>query len=187
MKKIPVFLFAICILVLGQPGSAYSQDVPVYNAFLYLEGIQGESTDHYHKDEIDVLSWSWQMSSSSTMTLGVASGFGEVIIRPIIIIKQIDKSSPLISLNLLKGSVITEAVLKIAPVLTAGDSFDVVRITMKNVRIVHQCVEGEGTTIREKVALSFGSICYRYIQLKLDGSPGTVIEKCWDLEAHTEF
>ena len=27
--------------------------------FLKLDGIKGESQDHKHKDEIDVLAWSW--------------------------------------------------------------------------------------------------------------------------------
>lgn len=101
MKKIPVLLFALCLVGFGHSGPVYSQ---VLDTFLYLEGIEGEATDADHKDEIDVLSWSWQMSSSTTMHVGGGGGVGEVIIRPMIIIKKIDKASPLISLSLLKGS-----------------------------------------------------------------------------------
>ena len=32
--------------------------------FLKLDGIKGESLDATHKDEIDVLAWSWGLSQS---------------------------------------------------------------------------------------------------------------------------
>jgi len=182
MKKIPVVLFVLCLVFFGHSGPVYSQ---LLETFLYLEGIQGEAVDADHKDEIDVLSWSWQMSSSSTMHVGGGGGVGEVIIRPMIIIKKIDKSSPLIALSLLKGSAIQEAILTIRK---AGDpSLDYARIIMKNVWITHQSVDGEGTMVYEKVALAFASICYQYTPQNADGTLAPAIEKCWNLEANTEF
>lgn len=182
MKKIPVLLFALCLVVFGHSSSVYSQ---VLDSFLYLDGIQGEATDADHKDEIEVLSWSWQMSSSSTMHVGGGGGVGEVIIRPVIIFKRIDKASPLISLSLLKGSIIPEAILTIRK---AGDQpLNYARITMKPVWITHLSIDGEGTTVYEKVALAFGSICYQYTPQNADGSLAPPIEKCWNLEANTEF
>ena len=39
--------------------------------FLKIAGIKGESADgSTHKDEIDVLAWSWGMSQSGTAHLG---------------------------------------------------------------------------------------------------------------------
>ena len=182
MKKIPVVLFTLCLVFFGHSGVVYSQ---VYDVFLYLEGIEGESIGLDHENEIDVLSWSWQMSSSSAMHVGGGGGVGEVIVRPMVIHKQIDKSSPLISLSLLKGSPIPEAVLTIRK---AGENpINIARITMKNVWIIHHSVEGEGTMVSEKVALAFGSICYQYTPQNIDGSTGAVIEKCWNLETKVEF
>ena len=40
--------------------------------FLKIDGIPGESTDVNHKDEIDVLSWSWGV----TQTGGSGGGGG---------------------------------------------------------------------------------------------------------------
>jgi type VI secretion system secreted protein Hcp len=34
------------------------------DVFLKVDGINGESTDSRHRGEIDVLSWSWRMTSS---------------------------------------------------------------------------------------------------------------------------
>ena len=39
--------------------------------------IKGESKDHKHKDEIDVLAWSWGVSNSGTFHHGWRRGFRE--------------------------------------------------------------------------------------------------------------
>ena len=38
--------------------------------FLKIDGIKGESLDDKHKDEIDVLSFSWGVSQSGSMAFG---------------------------------------------------------------------------------------------------------------------
>ena len=38
--------------------------------FLKVDDLKGESVDSKHKGEIDVLSWSWNMSQSGTTHLG---------------------------------------------------------------------------------------------------------------------
>lgn len=183
MKKIPALLFALCILVPGYSGLAYSQ---VVNTFLHLEGIEGEAVAAGHENEIEVLSWSWQMSATNyAMHAGGYGGVDKAIVRPVIINKLIDKASPLISISLLKGISIPEAVLRTRK--SGADPFDFARITMKPVRIVHQSVESDGTVIYEKVALSFGSICYQYTPQKADGTPDAIVERCWSLEANQEF
>ena len=44
--------------------------------FLKLEGIKGESQDDKHRDEIDVLSFSWGVSQTGTMAFGGGAGAG---------------------------------------------------------------------------------------------------------------
>jgi len=43
--------------------------------FLKIDGVDGESSDDKHKNQIDILSWSWGASNSGSM----ASGGGGVI------------------------------------------------------------------------------------------------------------
>ena len=60
---------AVLILVaVINPGAAPEpvQAAAAVDYFLQIEGIDGESTDKDHKDEIDVLAWSWGMSQSDT-------------------------------------------------------------------------------------------------------------------------
>ena len=44
--------------------------------FARIGTIQGESQDAEHKDEIEVLSWSWGMSQSGTVAHGGGGGEG---------------------------------------------------------------------------------------------------------------
>ncbi len=44
-----------------------------YDIFLKIDGIDGESMDDKHKNEIEVLSWRWNIHQESTMHAGRAS------------------------------------------------------------------------------------------------------------------
>ncbi|WP_176207530.1 type VI secretion system tube protein Hcp, partial [Salmonella enterica] len=41
-----------------------------YDIFLKIDGIDGESMDDKHKNEIEVLSWRWNIHQESTMHAG---------------------------------------------------------------------------------------------------------------------
>lgn len=81
--------------------------------FLKLDGIKGEAQDNTHKDEIDVLAWSWGASQSGTTHMGSGGGSGKASFQDLSITKYIDASS----FNLLKhvsnGKHIAEATLTI--------------------------------------------------------------------------
>ncbi len=60
------------------------------------EGFEGESTARGHKDEIDVLAWSWGVSQSGSFHVGGGGGAGKANFQDITIVKPIDKSSPML-------------------------------------------------------------------------------------------
>src|SRR4051794_31511408 len=66
--------------------------------FMKIDDIKGESSDGSHKDEIEVLSWSWGMSQSGTAQSGTGGGAGKVNVQDLSFTKYVDKSSP----NLMK-------------------------------------------------------------------------------------
>ena len=76
-------LIAIAVSLLG---SLISPAHAAVDMFLKIEGVKGESQDQAHKDEIDVLAWSWQLSKASPATTPV--------IRPISVLKYTDSASP---------------------------------------------------------------------------------------------
>jgi type VI secretion system secreted protein Hcp len=176
MRKIAILIFvALSLLVVASPALAAN--------FLKIEGIEGDSLDQNHQNEIDVVSWSWQMSMPNTALMsGADRETARPIVRPLLITKEIDKASPEIAIRLLEGSIIPEAILSVTKAVDGG-RIDFLVITMQNVQIVHQSNESDSIdgVVYESVALAFSNICYRYIPFSLDGVPGAPIEKCWDI------
>ena len=54
--------------------------------------IQGEAQDYKHKDEIDVLAWSWGVSQSGSFHQGLGGGAGKANFQDLSVTKYIDKS-----------------------------------------------------------------------------------------------
>jgi type VI secretion system secreted protein Hcp len=81
------------------------------NAYLKIEGIKGESTATQHKDEIDVMSFSWGIAQSGTVGGGGGGGTGKASAEDFSFVLKIDKSSPLLYKFLATGEHIKEATL----------------------------------------------------------------------------
>src|SRR5437899_7190000 len=79
-----------------------------YDSFLKIEGIKGESLDSKHKDEIEVLSFSWGATQPGAFGGG---GTGKVSAQDFSFVVKIDKSSPLLFKYLATGAHLKEAVL----------------------------------------------------------------------------
>ena len=62
--------------------------------FLKLDGIQGESQESGHKDEIQIMSWSWGASQVSSVSSTGGSGAGKVSLSDFSIMANFDKSTP---------------------------------------------------------------------------------------------
>ena len=67
--------------------------------FAKIDGIKGESLDDRHKDEVEVLSWSWGVTQSGSITLGGGGGAGKATFNDFSFTHHLDKASP----NLLKA------------------------------------------------------------------------------------
>ncbi len=62
--------------------------------FLKIASIQGESEDKTHKDEIQILSFSWGVSNQGAGAYGSGSGAAKASVSDIQIQKLVDKSTP---------------------------------------------------------------------------------------------
>src|SRR5262249_20296840 len=79
--------------------------------FLKIDGIDGESQDHKHKGEIDLLSWSWGEHQSGTHGAGGGGGAGKVSMGDFHFVMHINKASPKLMLACADGEHIRKAVL----------------------------------------------------------------------------
>lgn len=138
--------------------------------FLKLGDIKGESKDSSHKDEIDVLAWSWGLSQSGNAQSGGGAGAGKVNVQDISITKYVDSASHLLISSTCKGTHHKEATLVVRK---AGDKpLEYIIIKMKEVMVTSVSTGGSGGEDRltENVSLNFAEFEYAYQPQKADGS-----------------
>src|SRR6266496_1181094 len=64
--------------------------------FAKIGDIKGESLDDKHKDEVEVLSWSWGVTQSGAVGAGGGAGAGKASFHDFNITHRVDKASPVL-------------------------------------------------------------------------------------------
>lgn len=156
--------------------------------FLKLTDVKGEAQDKTHKDEIDVLAWSWGMSQSGTMHTGGGGGGGKVSVQDVSITKYIDKSSTVLAAYCASGKQFKEGVLTVRK--AGGDApLEYYILTMKDVIVSSLSTGGSGGEDRltENISLNFAEFKVAYQPQKPDGTAdGGALEFGWDIAANVK-
>lgn len=150
--------------------------------FLKIEGAKGESQDKEHKDEIDVLAWSWGMSNSGSFHTGSAGGATRTNFQDISVTKYIDKASPILMLACANGKHFDKANLVVRK---AGKTpLEYLKIEMKQVIVTSVSVGGSGGEDRltENISLNFAQVKVIYTPQKPDGTADSEVPFSWDIE-----
>src|SRR5262245_36197630 len=79
--------------------------------FIKIDDIKGEASDAKHKDEIDVLSWTWGVSQAGSAHHGSGTGTGKATIRDVSFTKYLDRSTPVLMKYCCKGKFFQQATL----------------------------------------------------------------------------
>ena len=144
--------------------------------FLKFGDIKGEAQDDAHKDEWDILSWSWGMSQSGTTHMGGGGGAGKVAVNDLHITKYVDKASPNLHLACCTGKHYDQALLTIRK---AGDKpVEYYKLTLEEVLVSSVSMGGQGSDDRltENVTLNFAKFKSEYTPQKSDGSGDAAVE-----------
>src|SRR5215204_6521956 len=96
--------------------------------FLKLDPIKGESQDDKHKDEIDVLSWSWGMHQTGTTHQGTGGGAGKVSVQDLTFTHYVDKASADLIKACTKGDHIAKGTLVVRK--AGGEALEYIKIEM---------------------------------------------------------
>jgi type VI secretion system secreted protein Hcp len=105
-----------------------------FNAFLKIDGIPGESKDSKHKDEIEVLSFSWNIKQTLVSDGGGGGGAGKAQVSDFTIVKHIDKASPVLMVAVCTGEHIRDAMFTVEDPRAArggkgGEAFLKIKLT----------------------------------------------------------
>ena len=152
--------------------------------FMKLEGIKGESQDHAHGDEVDILAWSWGMSNSGTTHTGSGGGAGKVNVQDLSFTKYVDLSSTALMLSCANGKHIKTATLTVRK---AGETpLEYIIITMSDLIVSSISTGGSGGEDRltENVSLNFRRVEVAYKEQTKDGKAGGGTPFKWDIAAN---
>jgi type VI secretion system secreted protein Hcp len=151
--------------------------------FAKISDIKGESLDAKHKDEIEVLSFSWGVSSSSAGPIGSGGGAGKATFKDLAIVHAIDKASPQLLKACATGAHLKEATITHRKAGKGQYEFLVVKM---NDIIITSVTHGGATDqpYAETVSLAFAKVDYEYFPQKADGSLDAPVFFKYDLAAN---
>jgi type VI secretion system secreted protein Hcp len=138
--------------------------------FAKIGDIKGESTDAKHKDEIDVLSWSWGVTHSGSVGHGGGGGAGKASFHDLNFTHHIDKATPLLMKSCATGTHIPEAVITVRKAGKSQQEYLVIKMNQVLITSVAMSVSVEEPTTAENVTLQAAKVDLEYRAQKADGS-----------------
>jgi len=154
--------------------------------FLKLGDIKGESGDAKHKDEIEVLSWSWGVQQPGSMSSGGGGGVGKATFPDMSIMTYVDKATPVLMAKCTQGDHIDKGVLTCRKAGKGQQEYLIVN--MKKVFITSVSPNGAAGGDRETVGITFQfeNVDLEYKPQKSDGSLDASSHFKYDLKAQKE-
>ncbi|XLY88254.1 Hcp family type VI secretion system effector [Ectopseudomonas mendocina] len=157
--------------------------------FIKIGDIKGESQDKTHKDEIEVLNWSWGMSQSGNMHTGTGGGAGKVSIQDLSLTKYVDKASPNLMMHCSSGKHVPKVTLTVRK--AGGDAqVEYLIINLEEVLISSLSTGGSGSDDRliENITLNFAKVTVDYQPQKADGTKdGGPIKYGWNIRSNVKI
>src|SRR5262245_41740755 len=153
------------------------------DTFAKIGDIKGESLDAKHKDEVDMLSWSWGLSNeTSGPGPGGGGAAGKPSFKDLQFTHVIDKASPGFMTACATGQHIKDATITARKAGHAQQEYLIIK--MNEVVITNVALASTGDPPIESVTLQFGKIDLEYRPQKQDGSLDTGVHFKFDLKAN---
>jgi len=158
------------------------------NYFLKIEGIDGESTDADHADWIEVHGYNWGVESPSAVS-GGSGGHraGRVNFQDLGVLKHFDNASPDLMIHCASGKHIPT--IELDCTLITGDRHTFAKYLLNDC-IVSSVTNGSNDEARDRpsetVTFSYRKIRVEYTPMDQAGTPGSTIDRTWDLETNQE-
>jgi type VI secretion system secreted protein Hcp len=161
------------------------EEVPVVasDIFAKLGDIKGESLDDKHKDEIEVLSWSWGVTNAAPASTGTGAGAGKPKFQDFSFTHKIDKASPVLMQACATGVHLKEATITHRKAGKGQQEFLIIKM---NDVIVTALTDGDTSDggSSETVSLAFAKVDVEYKPQKADGSLDAGVHFKYDLKAN---
>ncbi len=151
--------------------------------FLKLDGINGESADDKHKNEITVLSFSWGANQVTSVAGTGGSGAGKANLSDLSIMKNYDAASAPLYKALLKGTHIATGVL--SAVKSGANGAPFLKISLAELFVTSVQISGSSEIPMESVSFSYNSIKTEYWQQDEKGQLQAKAPVTYNLKGNT--
>ncbi|MCB0375991.1 MAG: type VI secretion system tube protein Hcp [Sinomicrobium sp.] len=155
MKKAHFSLLLFCLFLFTGIASAQRM-------YIKIDGVDGEATERNHRNWIDLQSYKQGVSSEAGVTTGAARmRAGKTSFGDLVIVKKIDKTSPVLMQKCAGGEVIPKVELEITE--PNGNSF--YKVIMDEVRITGVTVSSDcssGCQTMEEVSFYYNKITWEH-------------------------
>jgi len=153
--------------------------------FLKLEGIDGESLDHKHGREIEIVEFTWGLSNNASYALTQQDAANKAKVDNVTVTKYFDKASITLAQYCAMGQHIPQG--RITCRKNSGEAkVDYLLIVLKKVMVTD--IKWAGKEVApgapETVTLSFGQFKLFYTAQDSSGASGDVNEFGFDVQTH---
>jgi type VI secretion system secreted protein Hcp len=168
-------------LTLTNPGKALAVD-----AFLKVDGVDGESTDKDHKNWIPVINWSF--GNSAPLDPQTSSRTGKFKMQDFKFTKRTDKASPTLFGAVASGKHYPKVELSVNKSGSGGAQF--LKIELKNssissfVSLGSSGAGGSEAYPMEEIMLNFDNIKFTYTEFDARGAKKGTIEVSVDVQSN---
>jgi type VI secretion system secreted protein Hcp len=152
--------------------------------FAKIGDIKGESVDAKHKDEIEVLSFSWGVTNAAVAPPGGGGGgAGKATFHDLSIVHNIDKASPKLMQACATGTHLKDATITHRKAGKDQQEYLIVKLNDVLITgVIHGRTSGEAGS--ETVSLAFAKVDLEYRPQKPDGSLDAGVHFKFDLKTH---
>jgi type VI secretion system secreted protein Hcp len=154
--------------------------------FLKIDGIDGESQDSKHKNEIQLESWSWGETQGGFMTAGGGGGAGKVSMQDFHFVMKVNKASPKLFSTCSDGSHIKKAVLVCRK--AGKDQQEYLTWTFTDLLVSSYQTGGSAGDVvpTDQISLNFTQIEVEYKEQKQDGTLGPSVKAGWNVKTNAK-
>lgn len=150
--------------------------------FLKIDGVEGESKDAKHQNEIDVLSWTWGAHNSGSFAIGGGGGSGVVNMQDFSFTMMISKATPKLMLACATGDHIKTATLTCRK--AGKEQQEYLKIKFSDILVSNYQTGGsEGQEVPvESISLNFSKVEMDYKEQLATGGLGGAVTAGFDLK-----
>jgi type VI secretion system secreted protein Hcp len=150
--------------------------------FAKIGDIKGESLDSKHKDEIEVLSFSWGVTNPANIKSG-GGGAGKATFTDLSFLHNVDKASPNLLTACATGAHLKEATITQRKAGKGQQEYLIIK--MNDVIVTGVALaDSSGVAGSETVSMAFAKVDLEYKPQKPDGSLDAGIHFKFDIKAN---